>query len=175
MATSSAEPPKTTEFGKSCAVRGIKLNGLERFLEPATTLGGPCPASGTWVSKLVGTTDPGSPGKPSRPSKSAAIAGGEPTLPAADGRGEPPSSTSAPKPCAVPCSLSPVPCFFARNDPVNALTIVGSVRSSVSRPAAATAPAPIGRMYVRQRSLGPMSWIGTVPGYSGPGRCDPKK
>ena len=47
---------------------------------------------------------------------------------------------------------------------VSALTMVGSVRISVMRPAAATAPAPIGRTYVRHRSEGDICLIGTVPG-----------
>ncbi len=61
------------------------------------------------------------------------------------------------------------------NPALNALTIVGAVRSSVINPLAATAPAPIGRTYVDHKSLGLICAIGTTPGYSGPGRCLPKK
>src|SRR4051812_3634401 len=49
----------------------------------------------------------------------------------------------------------------------NAATIVGIVFSSVINPAAATAPAPIGRIYVPANSLGVMSAINFVPGYKG--------
>ena len=44
------------------------------------------------------------------------------------------------------------------------ITIVGAVRHSVMRPAAATAPAPIGRTYVFHNALGSICVIGTVPG-----------
>ena len=45
----------------------------------------------------------------------------------------------------------PPPCVRASFNPErSAETIVGMVRSSVMSPAAATAPAPIGRMYVPQ-------------------------
>ena len=47
---------------------------------------------------------------------------------------------------------------------LSAETIVGMVLSSVIKPAAATAPAPIGRTYVRQRSVGDICEIGTVAG-----------
>ena len=49
----------------------------------------------------------------------------------------------------------------------SALTIVGIVFSSVISPAAATAPAPMGRTYVDHNSLGDIAAIGLVDGYSG--------
>ena len=52
---------------------------------------------------------------------------------------------------------------FLKPEP-RALKMVGRVLSRVMRPAAATAPAPMGRMYVAQRSLGPICAMGTVPG-----------
>src|SRR5438270_5916822 len=59
-------------------------------------------------------------------------------------------------------SLFPAPSCFRLA--CNADTIVGTVFNSVMSPAAATAPAPIGRTYVRHKSVGDICEIGTVPG-----------
>ena len=47
---------------------------------------------------------------------------------------------------------------------LSAPRMVGMVLSKVMRPEAATAPAPMGRTYVRHRSLGDICEMGTVPG-----------
>ena len=62
-------------------------------------------------------------------------------------------------------AASPAPSARTSFNPArNAEIIVGSVRSSVINPAAATAPAPIGRMYCRHISSGVICGIGIVEG-----------